>query len=223
MRETTVPLPHSPQTLLMAYTITQPYSFDYMLNPLTFIILIIAITVHEFSHALVADRLGDPTPRSLGRLSLNPLRHLDLIGTLMLIIAHFGWGKPVPIDPYNFHSPRRDELLVSLAGPGSNLFLAGIAGILNLFLPFFLTPILYIFALINISLALFNLLPLPPLDGSKIFLNLLPLESSLNWEESLSRYGQLILIFLFILPIGSSNILSLLLSPPTTFLLHLLF
>jgi len=103
------------------------------------------------------------------------------------------------------------------------LLLALLAGLSNNFLPSSLTPILYVFALINISLALFNLLPLPPLDGSKIFLNLLPLESSLNWEESLGRYGQLILIFLFILPFGSSNILSLILSPPTTFLLHLLF
>ena len=194
-----------------------------MLNPLTFVILIVAITAHEFAHALVADRLGDPTPRSLGRLSLNPLKHLDPIGTLMMIIARFGWGKPVPIDPYNFRSPRRDELLVSLAGPASNLILAASAGILNLLLPPILGSILYLFALINISLGLFNLLPLPPLDGSKIFLNLLPIESSLNWEENLGRYGQLILIFLFILPIGGSNILSLLLSPPTSFLLHLLF
>lgn len=194
-----------------------------MLNPLTFVILIVAITAHEFAHALVADRLGDPTPRSLGRLSLNPLKHLDPIGTLMMIIARFGWGKPVPIDPYNFRSPRRDELLVSLAGPASNLILAASAGILNLLLPPILGSILYLFALVNISLGLFNLLPLPPLDGSKIFLNLLPIESSLNWEENLGRYGQLILIFLFILPIGGSNILSLLLSPPTSFLLHLLF
>jgi Zn-dependent protease len=207
----------------MAYTITQANSFDYMINPLIFIILIIAITIHEFAHALIADRLGDPTPRSLGRLSLNPLKHLDPIGTLMIIVARFGWGKPVPIDPYNFHSPRRDELLVSLAGPGSNLFLAGVAGTLNLFLPPAFTPIFYTFALINISLALFNLLPFPPLDGSKIILNLLPVESSIDWSESLDRYGQLILILLFILPIGGGNILSLILSPPTSLLLHLLF
>ena len=82
--------------------------------------LLIAVTIHEFSHALTADRLGDPTPRAMGRLTLNPLAHLDPLGTLMIFIAHFGWGKPVPIDPYNFKNPRRDEILVSLAGPTSN-------------------------------------------------------------------------------------------------------
>ncbi|MBU3935605.1 site-2 protease family protein, partial [Patescibacteria group bacterium] len=95
-----------------------------MTNPFLILGLIIAITIHEFSHAFTADQLGDPTPRSLGRLSLNPLVHLDPLGTLMLFIAHFGWGKPIPIDPYNFKNPKRDELLVALSGPASNLILA---------------------------------------------------------------------------------------------------
>ncbi len=93
-------------------------------NIIAFASLLIAVTIHEFSHAFVADRLGDPTARSYGRLTLNPLAHLDPLGTIMLFIAHFGWGKPVPIDPYNFKYPRRDEILVSFAGPLSNFILA---------------------------------------------------------------------------------------------------
>src|SRR3990167_10568404 len=99
-----------------------------MFNDFVFFIpaLLIALTVHEFSHALVADKLGDPTPRLMKRLSLNPLNHLDPIGTLMLLFFHFGWGKPVPFDPFNLRHPRRDAALISLAGPVSNLILAAI-------------------------------------------------------------------------------------------------
>ena len=191
-----------------------------MVNIISFIALIVAITIHEFSHALVADRLGDPTPRSQGRLSLNPLKHLDPIGTVMLFIAHFGWGKPVPIDPYNFSHPKRDELLVALAGPVSNLILASLLAIVFRFIP---VSIIYVIAIINIYLAIFNLLPVPPLDGSKIFLNLLPQEKSVEWAEAFERYGSILLIALIFLPIGGSNIVSLAISPIVNFILGLLF
>src|SRR3990172_6432841 len=97
-------------------------------NPITFIFslvaLVVAISIHEFAHAAAADRLGDPTPRLQGRLTLNPLAHLDPIGTLMLLLIRVGWGKPVQFDPYNLKNPRRDAALISLAGPASNLILA---------------------------------------------------------------------------------------------------
>jgi Zn-dependent protease len=185
--------------------------------------LIVAITIHEFSHAFVADRLGDPTARSQGRLSLNPLRHLDPLGTLMLIFAHFGWGKPVPIDPYNFKNPRRDELLTALAGPVSNIFLAILLSLFfRLLSPSLFKEILYVIIGTNIMLAIFNLLPLPPLDGSKIFLNLLTLEKSQEWENSLSRYGPILLLLLVFLPTNGSNIISLIISPIINFLMNFL-
>ncbi|MFA4826747.1 MAG: site-2 protease family protein [Candidatus Shapirobacteria bacterium] len=185
--------------------------------------LIVAITIHEFSHAFVADRLGDPTARSQGRLSLNPLRHLDPLGTLMLIFAHFGWGKPVPIDPYNFKNPRRDELLTALAGPASNILLAVLLSLLFRFLsPSLFKDILYVIIGTNIMLAVFNLLPIPPLDGSKIFLNLLPLEKSQEWENSLGQYGPFLLLLLVFLPINGSNIISLIISPIINFLMNFL-
>src|SRR3990167_10883511 len=102
--------------------------FSFFSNPLLLILwlaaLIIAVTIHEFAHAFAADRLGDPTPKLMGRLTLNPLAHLDVLGTLMLLIARFGWGKPVQIDPFNLQNPRRDSALIALAGPLSNLLLA---------------------------------------------------------------------------------------------------
>jgi len=186
--------------------------------------LIIALTIHEFSHSLAADRLGDPTPRSQGRLTLNPLAHLDPLGTLMLIIAHFGWGKPVPIDPYNFRSPRRDELLVSLAGPSSNLILALLFTLaIRLFSPPFLAAtVLFLFIQVNVYLAIFNLLPIPPLDGSKIFLNLLPPDIAATWEEALTRYGPILLIILIFFPFLGGNLLSSILLPIVNTLLGLL-
>jgi len=179
--------------------------------------LIIAITIHEFSHAFVADHFGDPTPRSYGRVSLNPLRHLDPLGTIMLIFFKFGWGKPVPIDPYNLST--KEETLVAIAGPASNLILAIILAIIMHFFPFVL---IYILIQTNIVLAVFNLLPLPPLDGSKIFLNLLPEEQSLEWQKAFDQYGFVFLAVLLFLPIGGSNIVSIIISPVINFLMALL-
>ncbi len=193
-----------------------------MLSILSFLALIVAITIHEFAHAFAADRLGDPTPRANDRLSLNPLKHLDPLGTIMLIFAGIGWGKPVPIDPYNFRFPRRDEFLVSLAGPGSNLILALITSLIWRFLPINIPySIYYILISVNVSLAVFNLLPVPPLDGSKIFLNLLPPEQSIEWDRAFARYGYYLLAVLLFLPIGGSNIVTLIISPIINFILRL--
>lgn len=190
-----------------------------MANILSFIALIAAITIHEFSHAFVADRLGDPTPRANGRVSLNPLAHLDPLGTIMMFFVNFGWGKPVPIDPYNFAHPKRDEILVAIAGPGSNLVLAIILSIVWHFLP---SQLLIILVYINVALAIFNLLPLPPLDGSKVFLNLMPIEKAVEWEEVFEKYGFFILAALLFLPINGSNIISTITSPVINIVLTLL-
>jgi Zn-dependent protease len=195
------------------------YNMDFSLfqSIIFFTGLIIAITIHEFSHAFVADYFGDPTPRSYGRVSLNPLRHLDPLGTLMLFVVHFGWGKPVPIDPYNLS--KREELLVALAGPASNLVLATILAII---LKFFPLSIIYVFIQTNVFLAVFNLFPIPPLDGSKIFLNLLPEAQSVNWQQAFDQYGTILLLVLIFLPINGSNIISLVMMPIVSFLLKLL-
>jgi len=168
--------------------------------------LIIAITIHEFAHAWMADRLGDPTPQLQGRLSLNPLKHLDPIGTLMLLFFRFGWGKPVEFDPYNLRHPRRDAALISLAGPAVNLILATA---LSLVLKFSGSPLFSIFLypviLININLAIFNLLPVQPLDGAKILYGILPADWADEYNDFMGRYGTILLILL-IIPIGGSSL-----------------
>ena len=184
--------------------------------------LLVAITIHEFAHAAMADHLGDPTPRLSGRLTLNPLAHLDPIGTLMLFLFRFGWGKPVPIDPFNLRSPRRDSALISLAGPASNLILATLLSfilrlpLISQFLHFLISPII----LLNIVLALFNLLPIYPLDGFKIVLGFLPQEQAYQWEE-LQSFGPLIL-FLLIFPLFGQSLISSILSPIINWLLQIL-
>lgn len=184
--------------------------------------LLVAVTIHEFSHAWTANRLGDPTPRAMGRLTLNPLAHLDPLGTLMIFIAHFGWGKPVPIDPYNFKNPRRDEIFVSLAGPTSNFILGSIIGLIYLTTGY-TNYILYLIAIINFSLGVFNLIPIPPLDGSKIFLNLMSIEKSYEWQKAFDRYGFFIVAACLFLPVGGSNIISLIVSPIVNFLINIFF
>jgi len=177
-------------------------------SPLFFLIfaaaLTTALTIHEFAHAFVADRLGDPTARLQDRLTLNPIKHLDPIGTAMLLFTGFGWGKPVPFDPYNLKNPRKDSALIALAGPASNLLFALVLAIL--YQVFGLTTYLPIFlALIslNVTLAVFNLVPIHPLDGGKIIIGFLPLDLAREWQGIMNRYGILILIFM-LFPFGNS-------------------
>lgn len=185
--------------------------------------LVISITVHEFAHALAADRLGDPTPRSQGRLSLNPIAHLDPIGTLMILIAWFGWGKPVVFDPYNLKNPRRDAALIGLAGPISNIILAIALSILLRLLPqsILLWAVFISIIRLNIILAIFNLIPIHPLDGGKILIGFLPRKLAYEWNAILSQYGMIILLLL-IFPFGGSSPISSLLLPVISFLLTIL-
>lgn len=160
--------------------------------------LLVAVTVHEFSHALVATLLGDDTAKLLGRLSLNPLSHLDPLGTLMILLVRFGWGKPVPFNPLNLENPRRDAALVSLAGPLSNILAAAVFSLpLRLGFPWGVVFVPIVF--INLGLALFNLLPIHPLDGFKIVGGVLPESLAYQWA-TLAPYGLWLLILFVFLP-----------------------
>jgi len=160
--------------------------------------LLIAITFHEYAHARISDAMGDPTPRWTGRLSLNPMAHLDPVGLLMLWIFRFGWAKPVQINPSYYKNPKKGILLVSLAGPLSNLLLAFIT-LLLIKVGLFYGGILYTFFqtlfVYNLVLAVFNLIPIPPLDGSKILTSLLPGRQSYAFSQ-IEPYGPFILIIL---------------------------
>lgn len=190
-------------------------------NPLSFFLflflLVIVISVHEFSHAFAADHLGDPTPKLAGRLTLNPLSHLDLIGSLLFLLAGFGWGKPVPFDPYNLKSPKKDAAFISFAGPLSNIIMAVLASIL---LRFFISDLIYTFVRLNILLAVFNLIPVHPLDGFKVVAGLLPQKYYHDWLE-LERYGMIFLIFLIFPFFGSAPIFTII-NPVINFLMSIL-
>jgi len=164
-----------------------------------------AVTVHEYAHGWVADRLGDPTPRLLGRLTLNPIKHLDPLGTLVFFLTRtIGWARPVPVNPFNFPDPRKGMALVALAGPASNVSLAilcalayrglslsGLGG--GFFLPLLL--MLKVGVVVNLGLAIFNLLPVPPLDGGRILMGILPRRKALLFSR-MEPYGFLILLAL---------------------------
>lgn len=179
--------------------------------------VIIAMTFHEFAHAWMADKLGDDTPRRQGRLTLNPFKHMEPIGMLMLLFAGFGWGRPVEINSNNFNrtiSIRKGNALVALAGPAINLILAIVFSIIYAFIlafggTFILTQtgqiissiIVYIISM-NVGLGVFNLIPLPPLDGSKILVALLPVNAR-NWFESHERMLYIAFIILWITPLAT--------------------
>ncbi len=196
------------------------------------IALILSLSVHEFAHAWTANYLGDDTPRAYGRLTLNPLAHLDPIGTLLLVLGGFGWAKPVPVNPYNLNRRSPAGMMwVSLAGPASNFLMAVLAAIpLRLggvsfgssdFM-FNLALFLYYFTTINLGLMLFNLLPLAPLDGEKIAVYLLPPA----WGRalaSISRLGPIILlVIIFLLPRMGVDVFDIVISPVMDALLDLL-
>lgn len=199
---------------------------------------VVAITVHEAAHAWAANRLGDPTAKNMGRLSLNPLVHYDPIGTSMLLILvvlraiganvmPFGWAKPVQFNPLNLENPRRDSALISLAGPLSNLLLSVILSIilrLSLstqiligIIPALTIPII----LLNVSLAVFNLIPIHPLDGGKVLIALLPERDAREADRFLHQYGMIILFLLIFPSFRGVSPLFALINPVLDFLLKL--
>ncbi|MDR3564101.1 MAG: site-2 protease family protein [Negativicutes bacterium] len=161
--------------------------------------LLIALTIHEYAHARLAVAFGDPTPRVAGRVTLNPIAHLDPIGLIMLWAAGFGWAKPVPINPYNFRNGKQGVILVSLAGVGANFLTALVCAILikivGTHIPVEVYWVLQLTIQYNIILAVFNLIPIPPLDGSQIVTALLPGRQAYAYE-SMGRYGSFILMAL---------------------------
>ena len=160
-------------------------------------ILLFSVSFHEFAHAYVAYKLGDYTAASEGRLTLNPLKHIDPWGLLAMLYLRIGWARPVPVNPYNFKNPDRDMAIVAVAGPLANLLLAYVALFLHELMIF--TPVvggtLYITALLNVLLALFNLIPIPPLDGYKFLSFVIP-TSLKYYYEAIRPYGPIILLIL---------------------------
>jgi len=197
------------------------------------IVLLIAFTIHELAHAMTADYLGDPTPRSQGRITLNPLKHLDPFGTIMLLISGFGWAKPVMVNPYNLRGNMRTSMaIVAVAGPISNFVMAILGAIplrLMEYMPisFVLSPtwdklsfLLIQFVWINLILMFFNLIPIPPLDGYKILQGALPPEMG-EQLRPLERYGFMILMFaIFIMPRMGVDILGIFVMTPAGILLE---
>lgn len=160
--------------------------------------LVLAVSFHEFAHSWVAYRLGDSTAKLAGRLTLNPKAHLDPVGSLLLLLVGFGWGRPVPINTLNLENPRKDSALIALAGPFSNILLAGILSIpMRLNMPG--TTVLFVLIAINVNLAIFNLLPIHPLDGFKVVWGALPAKLAFEWQKT-AAYGMWVLLALLIFP-----------------------
>jgi Zn-dependent protease len=206
-------------------------NIDPIAAALGFGVLLISLTVHEAAHAWTADRLGDPTARVLGRVSLNPIVHIDLIGTVILpLIAAFsrlpliGWAKPVPVNPRNLRYPRRDFMIVAAAGPISNLLQAVIAAIvlraanaaMPAGVPGWAYAVLTLAVEINLLLAFFNLIPVPPLDGGNVLLGLLPPRAAAVYSQ-LRQYGFIVLYALLLTGIASEIIM-----PPMQFFARIL-
>ena len=168
--------------------------------------LLLALTVHEYFHGFIAYRMGDPTAKFAGRLTFNPLKHIDPIGLIAFLLFRFGWAKPVPVNPYNFYDYKKGMVLTSIAGPGSNFLLAFISGmIIRIAGPSLATPALLPLAIMlrlslfyNLILCAFNLIPIPPLDGSNVLFYFLP-DRYAYIRYQLERYGFLILVGLILL------------------------
>ncbi len=196
-------------------------NFDLNRFLIYMVVIIVSISIHEFGHAFAADRLGDDTPRKQGRVTLLPTEHFDPLGFMMIVFMALGgrglgWGKPVQINPANLKHPRRDDIIITAAGPFTNLCLAVIAGLIMRFaferIDGTITgDFAQAFLMTNIGLMLFNLIPIPPLDGSHILSDFLPIEQSRAYDRTMGMYGPFILLGLVFL---GGPILGQILGPP---------
>ena len=204
-------------------------SLDPAVQVILIPVIIFALSFHEFSHGWMAHRYGDPTAKNAGRLTLNPMAHLDIFGSLALYLMGFGWAKPVPVNPQYLANPKRDMMWIALAGPVSNLIVALISGILlsvllRLGLIGSQSPLIMVLIMslqINLVLAIFNFIPIPPLDGSRIFEGLIPNKYH-NELAKFEYYGPRILMGLIILSMFTRfNIFAVIISPIMTIFLKL--
>ena len=205
------------------------YALDPAVQVILIPVIIFALSFHEFSHGWMAFRFGDPTAKNAGRLTLNPMAHLDIFGSLALYLMGFGWAKPVPVDPRYLANPKKDMMWIALAGPVSNLIVALISGILlSILLRMGLidgqssvTIVLIMSLQINLVLAIFNFIPIPPLDGSRILGGVVPNKYH-NELAKFEYYGPRILMGLIILSMFTRlNIFSIIISPIMTIFLKL--
>jgi Zn-dependent protease len=181
------------------------------------LILFVSLPFHEFSHALAAYRLGDSTAKYMGRLTLNPLAHLDPFGALLILLVGFGWAKPTPYNPYNVRGGKTGEVIIAIAGPISNLVLAIAAALplryiyaTGMDVPDVVVSALATFVMLNVILAVFNLIPIPPLDGSKLLYAAMNPQTERQWRPVLEQYGFIILFAALLLPVlpGGQTIVS---------------
>lgn len=187
-------------------------------------VVLLAVTVHEYAHARTALSFGDPTAKLAGRITFNPISHLDPVGAVCLYLFHFGWAKPVPVDPRYFRNPRMGNLWVSLAGPLANF---GVALVTGMLLRYFVFPwdwylrILVSMIILNTALGLFNLIPIPPLDGSHILESFLP-EQALQTYRGMARYAPMLLLGVFLADrFLKTGIISSILQYPLILIAHL--
>lgn len=198
-------------------------SFDLWEWILRIPVLLFAITIHEYAHGKAAFSLGDPTAKAMGRLTRNPLKHIDPLGAVCLFLFNFGWAKPVPVNPRYFKNPRSDIILMSLSGPLANFAAAFLAGLFirYFFMPWDVYQKLLVYTLImNLGLGIFNLFPIPPLDGAHVLENLLPPRAADQFRKA-ARYGPVLLLMVVMLDnFAQTGILSFLITGPLLRLAH---
>jgi Zn-dependent protease len=201
----------------------------FVAQPLLFLIIfpgiLLTIAFHEYAHCWTADKLGDPTPRVKGRLTLDPRVHLDPLGVIAILFTRFGWGKAAPYDPYNLKDPVRDSALIAASGALVNFLIAGILAAIVRVVPIginLITVALVQLTAINVYLALFNLIPVKPLDGSKIMLAILPSGLATEYERIMDQFGIMILILLLVPFAGGVSPIVQLIGPLANFILSLL-